>query len=260
MNSRRPGRIGVKRVRSSADENGVVQIASAMRRIRGRLRREDGVTLIEMITVLAILTVVLAPLSRSFASAMVQQASQTRREAAYSSARIALQRMRLDVHCASGVTTVEQNPYGGFTLTLTESNDQSARAWCPGVIPAGASSSGVQWCTIKSSLSSRRWDLYRFLGTNPTDCDGSSASTFETSYLAAQPGTWPINSIAVTASGGGFPASWEGNLWPTAITCSSGYLPSLSVDMNVNVDPVNHPNEHYELTDSITLRNAPRCS
>ena len=76
---------------------------------------------------MAILAIVLAPLTTSFANGMVQQASQTRRETAYSSARFALQRMRLDVHCASGITTVEQNTYGGFTLTLTESNDQSPR-------------------------------------------------------------------------------------------------------------------------------------
>ena len=125
-----------------------MQIASVMRKLRERLGRDDGYTLVELITVMAILGIVLAPLSSSFASGMVQQASQTRREQAYANARVALQRLRLDVHCASAVTSVEQNSYGGFTLTLTESNDQSAGGWCPAVIPAGAASSGVQWCTV----------------------------------------------------------------------------------------------------------------
>ena len=44
------------------------------------------------------------------------------------------------------------------------------------------------------------------------------------------------------------------------VTCQPGHLPTLAIDFNVNVDPVNHPNEHYEMTDSITLRNAPRCT
>ena len=191
---------------------------------------------------------------------MVQQASQTRREQAYANARVALQRMRIDIHCAGAGTSIQQNAFGGFTLTLTESNDQSPRGWCPGVIPAGAASSGVQWCTVPRAGSTTRFDLYRFLGTTPTDCDGGFGSTFETSYLAAQPGAWPTNSTAVGVSGSGTPTSWVGNLWPTTTTCQPGYLPTLAIDFNVNVDPVNHPNEHYEMTDSITLRNAPRCT
>ena len=167
-----------------------------MRQLWGRLGRDDGYTLIELITVMAILGIVLAPLSTSFASGMVQQASQTRREQAYGNARVALQRLRLDIHCASAVTSVAQNLYGGFTLTLTESNDQSA-GWCPGVIPAGSDSSGVQWCTVPHAGSTTRFDLYRYLGTNATDCDGGAGSTFQTTYLAAQPGAWPSNSAAV---------------------------------------------------------------
>jgi type II secretory pathway pseudopilin PulG len=210
---------------------------------------------------MAILGIVLAPLSSSFASGMVAQESQSRREQAAANARVALQRLRLDIHCASAITSVEQNTHGGFTLTLTESNDQSPglRGYCPGVIPAGSSSSGVQWCTVPYAGSTTRFDLYRFLGTT-TDCNGGGGSTFETSYLAAQPGAWPINTAAVGSSGSGTPTSWVGNLWPTSATCQSGYLPTLLVDFNVNVDPVNHPNEHYEMQDSITLRNAPRCA
>jgi prepilin-type N-terminal cleavage/methylation domain-containing protein len=233
--------------------------------IRGfgrRLGREDGYTLVELITVMAILGIVMAPLATSWATGVAQEVSQTRREQAYANARVALQRMRIDVHCATGVTTVEQNAYGGFTLTLTEANDQTTdlKGWCPAVIPAGSGSSGVQWCTIAHSGSTTRFTLYRFLGTNPTDCDGGSASTFEADYLASTPGSWPVNSAAVASTGTGTPTSWTGNLWPTAVTCQSGYLPTVAIDFNVNVDPDNHPNEHYEIKDAITLRNAPRCS
>ena len=108
-----------------------MQITSVMKKLRDRLGRDDGYTLVELITVMAILGIVLAPLSSSFASGMVAQASQTRREQAYANARVALQRLRLDVHCASAVTSVEQNSYGGFTLTLTESNDQSPARLVP---------------------------------------------------------------------------------------------------------------------------------
>ena len=132
-----PGRRWFKFSAWSADELEVVQIASVMRKLRDRLGRDDGYTLVELITVMAILGIVLAPLSSSFASGMVHQASQTRREQAYANARVALQRLRLDVHCASAVTSVEQNAYGGFTLTLTESNDQSPGGLVPRRHPRG---------------------------------------------------------------------------------------------------------------------------
>ncbi|MGL6279849.1 MAG: PulJ/GspJ family protein, partial [Gaiella sp.] len=101
-----------------------------------RLRDVHGVTLPEMIGVLAILLLVLTPLVASFASAMRHQTDQSEREAAYSAARLALQRMRTDIHCSSGVTAVNANLYGGYTLTLAQSNNFGTGGWCPTVIPA----------------------------------------------------------------------------------------------------------------------------
>ena len=74
---------------------------------------EDGYTLIELLVVFAVLGIVLAPLATSFTSAMRSQASQTRREESYQNARLALQRMRLDIHCAGGVKI-----FGSVLLTL----------------------------------------------------------------------------------------------------------------------------------------------
>jgi prepilin-type N-terminal cleavage/methylation domain-containing protein len=224
------------------------------------MRGERGYTLVELLVVMLILGLVMTPLVASFASAMVQEVDQSRREQAYANARLALQRMRVDIHCATGVAQVEQNAYGGFTLTLAEVSDTSPTGWCPGVIPAGSGSSGVQWCTIPYPGSTTRFVLYRFLGTNPTDCNGGSGSTFQVDYLAAAPGVWPTNSVAVDSTGTGTPTSWVGNLWPTPPACLAGRLPTVAVDLNVAVDPVGHPTEHYELADTIALRNADRCT
>src|SRR5438034_462989 len=85
------------------------------------------------------------PLVMSFATGMRQEVDQTRREESYANARLALQRMRVDVHCATA-GGVAQNAYGGFTLTLQENNDAGDGAgWCPSVLPAGSGVSGVQW-------------------------------------------------------------------------------------------------------------------
>jgi prepilin-type N-terminal cleavage/methylation domain-containing protein len=220
-----------------------------------RLRRTDGFTLIELIVVLTILATVMTPLIVSFSTSMKHDVDQTRREQAYANARIALQRLRVDVHCASNtVAQINQNSYGGFTLTLSE-NHQGQDGWCPGVIPAGDSSSGVQWCTVPHSGSTTRFVLYRYIGTDLSDCGSTSASTFQVDYVAIPPGGWPTNSSAA-----GPPTSWIGNLWPTADACASGSLPAVAFDINVALDPVNFPKERYELRDQIAIRNANRCS
>lgn len=211
--------------------------------------------MVETLIGLVLMAVVLTPVVGAFTSGLAQNADQSRRYTAYEQARLALERLRVDIHCASGVTSVEQNPYGGFTLTLTQSNELSSKGWCPNVVPAGVASSGVQWCTIPYQGSTTRFVLYRFMGLTASDCNGGAGSTFQVDYLAATPGVWPTNSNAA-----GVPTSWVGNLWPTASPCRPGELPSVAVDFNVAVDPVGHPGQHYELRDEIGLRNAPRCT
>jgi len=218
------------------------------------LGRDDGFTIVELLVSMVILGVILGPLVGNFASGLRQEVDQTRREQAYANARIALQRLRVDIHCASNtVPQVNANAYGGFTLTLAE-NHQGQDGWCPGVIPAGDTSSGVQWCTVPYSSSTTRFVLYRYLGTDATECGSTSASTFQVDYVAIPPSGWPTNSNAP-----GPPSTWIGNLWPTPAACSSGNLPTVSFDVNVAVDPVKFPGERYELKDQIAVRNANRC-
>ena len=231
------------------------------RAVAARLRRDDGYTLIELITVLVILGTILSALVGSFVTGMNHEVDQTRREQAYANARVALQRMRLDVHCAGGVTSVDQNAYGGFTLTLTEASS-GQEGYCPGVIPSGDTSVGVQWCTVQYSGSTTRWVLYRFLGTDASDCgNGGTGSTFQVDYIAVPSAGWPQTTQYTPGS---TPTSWLGNLWPTGTNCTdgtaaAGALPTTAVDLNVALDPVKYPKENYELKDAIALRNANRC-
>jgi prepilin-type N-terminal cleavage/methylation domain-containing protein len=208
---------------------------------------DAGYTLVELVVVMLIMGIVLLGLTTSFAAGLTAETGATRRAEAQANARIALNRMRIDIHCASGAPAPEENPYGGFTLTLTETPNT-----CPSVTTTTA---GVQWCTIPAAGSTTQWQLFRFLGTVLTDCDGSSSSTLLVDYISAPDAGWPSNSGTTVT-----PLDWEGNLWPTAPICGTGNLPAISVDLNVNLDPVNHPTESYELTDSIALRNALRCT
>ena len=52
---------------------------------------------------------------------------------------------------------VQQNAFGGFTLTLTENAGQ-----CPGVLSSSSGVSGVEWCTIPYPGSTTRFQLFRY--------------------------------------------------------------------------------------------------
>jgi hypothetical protein len=161
-------------------------------------------------------------------SASRTQADQTGRADDQQAARQTLERMRKDVHCASGATVQpildgSGNPTGGYLLNLTETAN-----YCPGVTTL---SSGVQWCTAHITGSSLLYGLYR---TNTGSCS-SSGALFQITTLTS------------------------GNLW-SLLTCSTGQLPRVSIDMPVNRDIATRPTRTYELTDAIALRNANACT
>lgn len=224
-----------------------LRLARALRILRARARGEDGYTLFELLTVLVVMGLVLTGLTTSFAAGLNAESGTIRRAQAQQNARLALDRMRIDIHCASGAPAPQENPYGGFTLTLTES---------PNVCPAVTTdSSGVQWCTIPDAGSTTHWQLFRYLGTQLSDCGGGGVSTLLVDYVTRPAGGWPSNTGTTPT-----PTDWDGNLWPTPPTCPTGNLPVVALSMTVNVDPVTHPERAYNLVDSIALRNAPRCT
>jgi prepilin-type N-terminal cleavage/methylation domain-containing protein len=203
----------------------------ALRTLERRLSpaAENGFTLIEMLVVMAILLTILAGITGAYVSAMTSQVDQTRRLDAQENARLALDRMRKDIHCAHGVTDPYVNDSNGWTIVMTETNT-TGQAECPGLIETNASA--VQWCTIPVAGATNRYQLYR---ENDPDnlCDGSG-STFMVDYLT------------------------EADLWGSP-TCVTGQYPTVEVTMPVDVDPSKAPGS-YQLSDEIALRNGDICS
>ena len=119
-----------------------LRLSRAVRIVRARVREEAGYTLFELLTVLAIMGVVLTGLTTSFAAGLNAEAGTIRRAQAQQNARLALGRMRTDIHCASGAPAPQENPYGGFTLTLTESPNV-----CPVVTTSSSGFSGGRFRT-----------------------------------------------------------------------------------------------------------------
>ena len=129
---------------------------------RRRLRCETGYTLPELITVLAILSTVLAAMLTMFVSGIRAELDMNERFQAQQEARTALSKLRREVRCASSATSA------GTSITL------SLGTYCK----TAQGSPAISWCTV--SLSAQRYALYRSPGTT---CDGTGAK--QADYLTS---------------------------------------------------------------------------
>lgn len=83
--------------------------------LRRRLLEQGGYTLIELTTVMVILTTVLTALTGLFVSGAKAQLEVNRRFEAQQQARVAADRLRREIHCASGITLTNA---ASITVTL----------------------------------------------------------------------------------------------------------------------------------------------
>jgi prepilin-type N-terminal cleavage/methylation domain-containing protein len=121
-------------------------------RVRSRLRvgGEAGYSMVEMLTVMVIMSIVFAGITDIFVAGSKAQAEQDRRFQAQLSTRLALDKIRRDIHCASDVTPYATN---SATLKITA---------CGG--------GDISWCTVAVAGYANRYALYRKPGAT---CDSS---------------------------------------------------------------------------------------
>jgi prepilin-type N-terminal cleavage/methylation domain-containing protein len=192
-------------------------------RVRGLLRRsrgEAGYSLIEMLVVLVIMGVIMEALLTLFVNASHAEIDMNNRFRAQQNARLALDKMRREIHCAStvtkGTTITPAGPLASYYVNIT--------------LPVGCSTNKttgiltVTWCTEGSGS---RWGVYRISGSSI--CLGG---TRYADYLT-QPNIFDY------------------------IAPATGTLPKVSVDLPVNVN-IQQSRDLYELKDDIVLRNGTR--
>jgi prepilin-type N-terminal cleavage/methylation domain-containing protein len=129
-------------------------------RVRTHLRGEGGYSLVEMLTVMVIMSIVFAGITDIFVSGSKAQAEQDNRFQAQLGTRLALDKIRKDIHCATDVT-----PFATNSVTLK--------------LPAGCGGD-VSWCTVAVAGYSGRFRLYRQAGTT---C--SASGTMVADYLTS---------------------------------------------------------------------------
>ena len=114
-------------------------------RWRPRLADDQGLTLVELLVVTVLFGVIVAAVTTLFVQATNAETDLNNRFQAQLSARLALDRLRREVHCASSVTPA--GPASSITLTL------------PTYCKAGTGTS--KWCTVGFNGSTTRFRLWR---------------------------------------------------------------------------------------------------
>ena len=190
-----------------------------------RLAREQtGYTLVELLTVIVILGVVMEGLTTMFVTASNAQVDMNNRFQAQQTARVALDKIRREVHCASGAASTPQNQQ----VSLVNLN---LATYCK----TYSGSAVVTWCTRTSATSG--YALYRINSSSST-CTGGVK--------------WADNLQATSTA-----PTCSGALCVFNYQTQTGYLARLHVDFPVNVKPTKSV-ETYELVDDLVLRNSAR--
>jgi prepilin-type N-terminal cleavage/methylation domain-containing protein len=200
------------------------------RRALRRLGGERGYSLIEMLTVMVIMGVVMSSLTTVFVTASNSETDMNNRYQAQLTVRLALDKMRREVHCAK-VATPSGSATSSVTLTLSWTQSDGTTFNCK------TGSGSVTWCT--RNVATNQYALYRVVGST---CTGG-----------VKWGDFLVPSAGATTCGS-----------PTALCIftytaqSTGSLATLHVDIPVNISPAKTV-ERYELVDDIVLRNSARA-
>jgi prepilin-type N-terminal cleavage/methylation domain-containing protein len=179
---------------------------------------ERGYSLIEMLTVMTIMSVVMSGLTHIFVTASHADIDMQNRFAAQQNSRLALNKLRRDVHCAYDVSPNTPNPWTSSQSSVT--------------LKITACSSGdVTWCTAQTTGSTTRWSLYRQTGST---CGSASPAIRVAQYLTS---STPFTAFSHVSG--------------------CGCLAYLSVDLTVGANR-NTATGLYRLQDTLYLRNSTR--
>ena len=194
-----------------------------MSRVRARqdIRCEGGYTLIEMLVAIVILGVVLAGLTTVFVSGSAAELDLNLRFQAQQQARLALDRIRVDVHCASAAQAQTINTYPGVKLAVAN---------------CYASTPTVSWCAVQVTASPPRYQIYRSTATTNV-CQVADATRVQVAdYLTSTTNVF------------------------TTTTIPQFGLQTVGIDFKVSANQAATTKNVYELTDSMVARNSTRCA
>jgi Tfp pilus assembly protein PilW len=130
------------------------------RRIRALAAREDGYSLVELLTVCTILVVIIGALTTLFVGASKGELDMNRRFQAQENARLAIDKLRREIHCASAVSPTGSS--SSITLTI------------PSQCPTAHGFTSIRWCVLAPpGALGGRYALYRSTAATCTTATGA---------------------------------------------------------------------------------------
>jgi prepilin-type N-terminal cleavage/methylation domain-containing protein len=185
--------------------------------------KEEGYSLVELLIVMLILGTVLAGLTTVFVGGSNAEIRLNQRFQAQQQARLALDRIRTDIHCASAAQAQTIGTYTG-SIKLAET-----RCYAYTATPT------VSWCPV--SVTSTRYQLYRSTATSNICTSSDATRVLVADYLTT-----------------------SSNVFTTAAIPQNS-LQTVGIDIKVSANPKTPTLDVYELTDSIVVGNyTPRCN
>jgi type II secretory pathway pseudopilin PulG len=188
--------------------------------ITGRPQDEHGLGVLEVLVVMVIVGIVLGGLTTTFVSGSRAELDLNQRFQAQQQARLALDRIRGDVHCASAAQAQTIGAYPGVKLAVGN---------------CYASTPTVSWCVVPAASSPPRYQLWR-----STASSSICTSSDPTRLLVADDLTTSTNVL-------------------TTPTIPFQGLETVRVDFPVSVNPTTG-HDLYELRDSLVAANSTRCA
>jgi prepilin-type N-terminal cleavage/methylation domain-containing protein len=128
-------------------------------RARSHIRGDGGYTLIEMLVAMVILGIVLGGLTTVFVNGSAAELDLNRRFQAQQQARLALDKFRVDAHCATAAQAQTINTYPGVKLAVANCYATPT----------------VSWCAVQVTAAPPRYQLYRTTSTTNV-CQVADAS------------------------------------------------------------------------------------
>jgi|tagenome__1003787_1003787.scaffolds.fasta_scaffold20984147_5 prepilin-type N-terminal cleavage/methylation domain-containing protein len=134
-------------------------MASRFKRIRTSLARQDGYSMVEFLVVMVILSIVVGSITTVFVSASKAELDMNRRFQAQQQARLSIDKLRREIHCATAVS-----PSGiSSSITLT----------IPAQCPTAGGFTTVRWCVLAPpGAAAGRYALYRSTAATCTNANG----------------------------------------------------------------------------------------
>jgi len=200
------------------------------------IAREEGYTTIELLIVMAILGVVIGAVVTLFTAGINADATQNQRYQSQQDVRLALDKLKRDVHGACAISNPNTYNRTESSATVYYNSDNCA-----------AGSHTISWCALPSGSS---YALYRIVSSSCTGATAKFADALTTDQIFVY---LPPNSHLVTSTSLGQGANSSYIVTQDA----SSALPRLHVDLtSIRGGGKGHA---YRLFDDIAFRNGPRA-